>query len=158
MRTKTIELYTFEELSEKAKETARNWWRDGLDFAWGEESLDSIRAFCTEFGAQLTDWNIGPHSPLDYTVKAENQNFRGRKLKEFNRDAMPTGYCLDCDLYQTFYDEFKRTGSAKKAFEEVIEAGFKAWRTDMESQLEDEYIDDCLVANEYEFTKEGERA
>jgi hypothetical protein len=70
---------------------------------------------------------------------------------------MPTGYCLDCDLWMTFFDEFKRTGNAKGAFDAAIDAGFKGWRNDLEGQLEDEYIDDFITANEYEFCEKGRR-
>lgn len=70
---------------------------------------------------------------------------------------MPTGYCLDCALWETFFDEFKRAESAKSAFESAIYAGFAGWRDDMENQLEDEYIDDFLIANEFEFDEDGGR-
>lgn len=150
MKTKIIELYTFDELDEDAKERARAWWREGMEFAWSDESRASIKAFCDTFG-------ITPYNPLDYSIPITNDNFRGRRLRDFDRDAMPTGYCLDCDLWQTFYDEFKRTGSAKLGFEAGLEAGFKAWRDDMEAQLTDEYVDDTLRANEYTFTKDGTR-
>jgi hypothetical protein len=69
---------------------------------------------------------------------------------------MPTGYCLDCDLWMTFYDEFKATSSAKKAFDKALWAGFIGWRNDMESQLEDDYIDEHMMMNEYEFTEDGD--
>jgi len=78
------------------------------------------------------------------------------KLKSIDRDSMPTGYCLDCALWFTFFDEFKRTGSAKKAFDDAIYAGFKAWRDDMEYQLSDESIDESMTINEYEFYENGE--
>ena len=32
MKTKTIEIFTFDELSDKAKEKAREWWRNGFEF------------------------------------------------------------------------------------------------------------------------------
>ena len=158
-RSKT-EVFTFSELSDSAKENAREWWREvsAGDYAWSTESLDSIEKFCEEFGVKLTDYSVGPYSSPEYKTNADNSHFRGRKLREFSRDAMPTGYCLDCDLYQTFCDEFKRTGDAKGAFDKALYAGFIAWRDDMESQESDEYIDDCLIANEYEFDSEGHRA
>lgn len=50
MRTETIELYTFEELSEEAKEAAREWYRDGgLDYKW----WDSVYDCAKEVGAAL---------------------------------------------------------------------------------------------------------
>jgi hypothetical protein len=155
MRTETIEVFKFEELSDSAKETARNWYRQDLDFAWSDENLDSIKAFCDHFGIHLKNWEVSPYSSPSYSVELANSNFRGLKLKDFNRDNMPTGYCLDCDLWMTFYDQFKATGCAKTAFDAALWAGFIGWRNDMESQLSDESIDDNLIINEYEFLECG---
>ena len=157
MRTIETKVYTFTELSDEAKEKAREWAR-GLDlYGWSDESLDSIKSFCRHFGINLVDWSIGPWSPIDYRTDADNSSFRGVKLSSIKRDNMPTGYCLDCDLWTTFYDEFKRTGAALCAFNSALDAGFKAWRDDWESAYADEQVDDMLTANDYEFTEEGER-
>jgi hypothetical protein len=158
MHTETITIYKFDELptdaaKEKARERGRQWMSE--DPAWCDESRQSIQAFCEHFGAKLTDWSIGAYSRIDYTTNAENKHFRGVKLRDIDRDAMPTGYCLDCTLWQSMHDEFKRTGDAKAAFDAAIEAAFKEWRNDLEAQLEDEYIDDFLTINEYDFTEDG---
>jgi hypothetical protein len=156
MRTETRTIYTFSELpTERAKERARDWWRSNLDFSWGDESLESIKTFCAHFGVTLEEWSAGPHAPYSFKTNAENKHFRGRKLKDFNRDNMPTGYCLDCDLWMTFYDDFKRTGNALEAFDAALHAGFKSWRADMEYQMEDEHIDEVLGINGYEFDEDG---
>ena len=160
MRQETIirTLYRFEELNEDAKEKAREWFRTDFDFSWSDESLESIKTFCAAFDVTLRDWSVGPYQHNFYKTNATPENFRGRKLRDFNRDHMPTGYCLDCDLWQTFYDEFKKTGDAKHAFEKALNAGFKAWRDDMEYQLSDEAIDETIIMNEYEFTENGKIA
>lgn len=156
MRTEQRTVYTFAELpTEAAKEYARNKWRETIDFTWGDESLDSIKTFCARFGVALKNWSIGPYSPLDFDTDAEQRHFRGLRLRDFERDTMPTGYCLDCSLWLTFYDSFKATGDAKAAFDSALWEGFKDWRADMESQLEDEYVDDALIINEYEFDENG---
>ena len=156
MRTETIAIYKFDELpDEAARETARQWWRGISDYLWMEESRESIDAFCSEFGVYLTSWSVGAFAPFEYATNAKNEHFRGRRLREFKRDHMPTGYCLDCSLWVTFYDEFKRTGDAKGAFDAALWEGFKDWRNDLEWQLSDEYIDEHLTANEYEFDEDG---
>ena len=158
MRTIEKTIYKFHELDERAKERARNWWR-GCDItAWDDESLHSIKTFVEHFNASLTDWRVGAYSPVEWKTDAEQRNFRGVKLRDFKRDHMPTGYCLDCDLWMTFYDEFKRTGNAKQAFEDALWAGFYAWRKDMEWQDSDECIDETIEANEYEFYEDGSPA
>ena len=156
MRTETIAIYSFDELSDKAKDKARSKYRENCEFFWCDEAKDSINAFCEHFGVKLTQWNVGPYSTPDYSAEYFNSHFRGLKLKDFQRDHMPTGYCLDCDLWMTFYDEFKATGSAKKAFDKALWVGFIGWRNEMESQLEDDYIDEHLMINEYEFTEDGD--
>jgi hypothetical protein len=157
VRIKQTEVFQFGELSDGAKEKARDWWRGlGVDFAWSVESRDSIKTFCAEFGVNLKNYSVSPYACPEYTTSADNSNFRGRKLRK--RDAMPTGYCLDCELWQSFHDEFKRTGDAKGAFEHALWRGFIAWRDDMENQMSNEYIDDMLIVNEYEFDSEGDRA
>jgi len=156
MKTIELNIYTFEELSDKAKDQARAWYRENVDLhAWNGESLDSIHAFCNHFGVRLTNYSIGVHSPYSYDVDYPNSIFRGLKLKDVGRNAMPTGYYLDCTLWFTFYDTFKATGCAAKAFEAALDQAFKDWRADLESQLENEYVDENLIANGYEFTENG---
>lgn len=157
MRQETINLYTFDELSEEAKAVALEHWRwNNAEDHWGAESLASIRAFCDEFGVELTGWSIGAYSPVNYSTDAKSEHFRGRKLREFSRDHMPTGYCLDYALWATFWDVFKKTGDAKAAFEAGLYSGFHEWRDDIEAQLSDEYLSEHLSANCYEFTEAGE--
>jgi hypothetical protein len=151
MRTVTRTIYKFDELSDDAKEKARDWARSTFDYAWETESDQSIRAFCDHFGARIR------YSVEEYWFEAQvnSRNFRGMKLKEFNREHMPTGYCMDCALWQTFYDEFKRTTDAHAAFNAAIYAALKEWRDDREYQRSDEYIDKTITINEYEFTEDG---
>lgn len=160
MRTIEMALFQYDELSEDAQEKAREWFERCTQggFAWAAESIDSIEKFCDEFGVSLMGWACNPYESPRYKTNAENYHFRGRKLREFKRDTMPTGYCLDCALYEKFFDEFKRTGDAKHAFDTALWAGFIEWRDDMESQLTREYIEDAIRANEYEFTADGARA
>ena len=156
MHTVTKTLYKYDELpTDEAKERARDWLRQDMDYAWSDEARQSIEAFCEHFGVNLIDWSVGPYSPIDYNTNAENEHFRGRKLRDFDRDYMPTGYCLDCDLWNTFYDRLKDTGDAKAAFDDALYAGFKSWRDDMEWQLSDKAIEESLIANEYEFDEDG---
>lgn len=156
MRTVTLTVYLFSELSDTAKERARQWWRECIDFD-GSDELHSIQAFCKHFGVRLVSWSVGACSPIDYRHDASNKNFRGLKLKDFTPDHMPTGYYLDYDLWQTFHTAFKNTGDAKQAFDDALDAGFRGWRADMEFQLSDECVDETLAINEYEFDENGRR-
>ena len=155
MRTATVQIYKFNELSDEAKENAREWYKTNLDYPWFDESLNSIKAFCDHFGVSVKDWSIGAFCPSYLTTDATNSNFRGVKLKSIDREQMPTGFCLDCDLWFTFYDEFKRTGDALYAFNQAIDAAVDSIVKDAEYQYSDESVDEMLTINEYEFTEDG---
>lgn len=155
MRQQTIALYTFDELSDDAKEVAREWYRQDLQYPWFDESMNSIKVFCDEFGVSIKDYSIGAFSHSYIETDVENSNFRGLKLKRVKRDNMPTGYCIDCELWETFYDDFKRTGNALHAFNEAIDAAVSEIVRDIEYQYSDEAIDEMLTINEYEFTENG---
>lgn len=156
MRTVSVSVYKFEELSESAKAYAIEKEREIYEYPWSDNWKQSIEAFCGHFGIVLKNWGVGPWNPTYYKLSDyDNSNFRGLKLSQFNRDHMPTGYYGDCTLWQTFYDEFKRTTDAKHAFEKAVRAGFYTWRADWEDSLEDEQISEFLTLNEYEFTEDG---
>lgn len=159
MRTITTNIYTFDELSENAKESARQWYREQrLEYFWSDEAFDSLRAFCNQFNVKLKDYSIGTwcHSYVD--TDATNQHFRGLKLKSVKREQSPTGYCADSILWYTFYDTFKASGNALYAFNEAIDAWVRDTVNEMEYQESDEFIDEHLTINEFEFTESGKLA
>lgn len=156
MRIQTVELYKFDELSDDAKETAREWYINaGIEYFWWDDAFASVKAFCDHFGVSIKDYSVGAYSPSYIKTDAENANFRGIKLRSIDRDYMPTGYCLDCSLWFEFYDTFKRTGDALYAFNQAIDAAVSEIVRDMEYQYSDEAIDEWLTINEYEFTADG---
>ena len=157
MKTITIKVYSFDELSDSAKEKARSVYRsDGHYYAWGDENIYSLKAFCDYFSVVLTDYSIGTSSYSWVKTNATNQNFRGLKLKTIDRDYMPTGYSMDCSLWMTFYDVFKLTGNALQAFNDAIDQFIKDTVSDMEFQESDEYIDEMMSMNEFEFNQDGD--
>lgn len=55
MTTKTINLYTFDELSEAAKEKARNWWREAScgDSYWSESVEEDAKSIGKLMGFEI---------------------------------------------------------------------------------------------------------
>ena len=154
MRVIEQTIYQFDELSDKAKETARGYFRD-LDYAWSSEAKQSIETFCSAFDVSLLSFCVEAYSPFNYKTDASNANFRGKKLSQFNRDYMVNGYCWDNELWMTFYDVFRDTGDAKYAFNAALDECFRAWRKDMEYQTTNEYIDEFIIGSESEFYENG---
>lgn len=159
MRTIELNLYTFDELPDEAKDRARNWWRNTLDYPWFDEAIGSIKAFCDEFGVSVKDYQIGDQGSYIHT-NATNDSFRGFTMKQAEqlKDKDLTGYCFDYSMTNEFYEVFKRSGDAKYAFQQALEQVLIDIRNDIEYQYSDEAVDDCLITNEYEFDQEGNRA
>lgn len=156
METVQVQIFTFSELGEKAQQRAIDSYRSaGHGHFWSDEYIDSLRAFVDHFGIKTADYSISTCSHSYIETNAENRHFRGLKLKHFDRDYMPTGFCADCDLWATFYDTFKSSGSAKLAFDAALDAFIKSWVSDMEDQESDEYIGEHLEANGYTYTADG---
>ena len=154
MRTIETTIYTLDELNDNAKEKARNWYREGFEYPWWTEVRDSLKTFCDGFGVKVLDYEIGGRG-AHISTDADNSHFRGFKLKDFDREAMPTGFCFDCALRYTFADEFKKHGDALGAFKSALHQFLLDVETDIEYQYSDEAIDENIVVNGYEFTQEG---
>lgn len=151
-----VAIFSFDELEDEAKEKARAWYRDGLEYPWFSEAMDSVRAFAKHFGVSLEDWQIGSGSGRDYIkTDASNSNFRGVRLADIDPNNMPTGYSLDADLWGEFYSVFQKTGDAKYAFEQALEAAIVGIQNDIDYQYSDECVDDTLRINDYKFTEDG---
>jgi hypothetical protein len=158
MRVIEKEVFTYEELSDSAKHEARAWWTDqGVEYFWWKDGFDSIKAFCDHFGVKIVNYEVGAFSYSWMKTNADNSHFRGKRLKDFNPDYMPTGYCVDSTLWNSFYKGWKFTGSPLTAFNDAIDEAIQDIRADWEYQYCDEAVEEMLIINEYEFTEDGKR-
>lgn len=148
-------VYTFDELNDKAKERAREWWMSVQDFPWFADYLASLRAFCDKFNIRITDYCLSDDHHASVSTDAMPSHFRGLKLKQIDPTEMLTGFCADCSLMIEFHHVFKQTGNALYAFEQAIEQFLIDLRKDIQSTYENEYIDEMLSINGYTFTENG---
>lgn len=155
MRTMTVNVYKFDELTEEAQERAIERFIEGADYPWWNDSLKSVQEFCDYFGVLKLDYSIGPNQHSYISADYNNNHFRGLKLKDIDYDYMPTGYCLDCTLWQTFHKVWKNTGSALKAFEAALDAACDDIVKDWEYCTSSDYAKEMLEINEYEFDEFG---
>lgn len=154
MQVVELQIFNFHELDDQAKNKAREWHRCSIEYPWYDEAKDSLKAFCDHFNVTVKDWALGDMRGYVKT-NAEQRHFRGIKLSEQDRDAMPTGLWLDCELFQHFYDEFKRTGDAKAAFDDALHNFVKAVANDVEYFYSNESVDEHIETNMWTFTEEG---
>lgn len=167
-----VNVYQYAELSEKAKEKARDWYRSGDEYHWADDELASLKAFAEHFGAKLAkyeiDWGNGTYSSASFDVPetemepaeleklfSELGTFDPVTLKG-NGDCVLTGYCGD----ENAIDGARMAWSkGERDLEKILQAGFRTWlkaaQADYEYQLSDEATEESIIANEYEFTADG---
>lgn len=100
MRTETITIYSYPELSEEAKATAYKAWEP--DYAFEADNRRTLEAFCTAFGIEVTEYvyNSYCHS-FRWRAKNENEYIR-HCLSLFE----PTGFYLDDMILYTQSQEY----------------------------------------------------
>ena len=126
MRTIQVKVLTFNELSDAAKEVARDWWRTAERSypAWLDEHHDSMKA-------------------------ALKHRSDANALKD-SAEGNWTGYTAD----GVFADNWDGTGDVPA--ECVIRSWYAdAFESELESRMSVEYVDDAILANDYEFYESG---
>lgn len=170
MRTYEATAYSFNELGDKAKQSAKDSFFECHGYSWADEAFASLKAFAKEFDARITDysidyWNTSPsYADFDAPEMERSQiEARIKMLGAFDPvtfrglgDCKLTGYCADEDvldgLRKAFYE-----GEAD--LNELLQEGFWTWlkaaQTDCEYQASDEAFSDLCEANGYEFDEDG---
>lgn len=190
---KIITTYKFEELSDKAKEKAREWWREaGYDFGdgWWDDVYDDAKKILGYLGFENIDpsfsgfYSQGDGASFTATWNASYVEFG--KAVEYAPDSSEIKDVASviedlahrnpeaaCKLYRNDHRySHARTVSYDLAedFSEVDDEAFIGACRDVmywlygqlekthDWMLSNEYIDDALTANEYEFTIDGSRS
>lgn len=142
---KTINIYSFDELSKEAKQSAIEYQRQRQDFFWADESVESLEAFAELIGLDIPSWEIDWLNPRLSNIQYDDTHLK----KDLNipMDTELTGYCLDYTLFR----EWNYTKSVKETLEKFL------WIccADYEEQLTDDSIGDYLMSNSYQFLEDG---
>jgi hypothetical protein len=205
-------VYTFEELSDKAKQKARQWWMQaGGNEWWWTNVLEDAERMASLLGIQIEkqSWKAGGlHSclPIIYFSLDENSCvFKGvyriapdayEKIDAacggadqtllhlaghltamqtmavlkygttWEADIVPISRerALSCDTRLLDFDGTLDDQTYRQADHDfgVVFSDLCQWikgnlRVEQEWVESDEYIDDCLIANEYEFDEDGSK-
>jgi len=153
MITKTIELYTYDELTPEAQANARAWYADGLEYPWWGEAKKSLDTFLSEFGARVTKYDISPWCSSYIDTDIDDQY--DAEHVDHDNDYMPTGFCFDADLWGT-YNEYKAKGfDVAYCVDQAVAQWLHAVKDDMEGQYSEDSVADNIMANDYTFTVDG---
>ena len=170
----TKKIVFFSELSEEAKEKAREWYREGEDFPMlGSDLTNVIKEKLEEKGFEVIgkyndkgsltgseDLKIlyslahcqGDGVSFEGTLQRDGVTYEvtqsGRYVHEFTLDVTAT----NAEGEEVEVAE-KALEDMRKACKETERAGYDT----IEYEQSAEYIDETIEANEYTFTLEGER-
>lgn len=209
MRTIETTVYQFDELTEGAKEKAREWWRglafsDSCDWEHVYEDADQCAAilgieidrrnYRTIGGKSGSEpaiyfsgfWSQGDgasfdgryryvkgavkaireHAPEDKDLHAIADQLQAIQKRHFYRlysriSADSRGHWLTVeteDRENQYKDLRGDDDSIKELMRDFANWIYKQLAREYEYQTADEQVDDCIIANEYEFTEDGERA
>lgn len=181
MRTETIvrTLYHFDELTEKAKDKARDWYRNGaLDYAWWDCTYEDA----ARVGLEITGFDLDRRKGVEGTLTMSLVESCKAILAEHGES------CATHKLASDFLTAFNRLDNEKdeairamtdeeidneketdiiEHFEVEVEALTEEYvyalreeyasilQREYEYLLSDECVDETIQANEYEFTEDG---
>lgn len=155
MKEIKINIYTFDELDKKAKEKARQWFRES---SYGDEWWDSIYEDAATIGLNITSFDldrnrhamgrllsnteiVAANIVKKHGDKTETHILAASFLKEFNKEK-------DEENREQMSEEFERS---------LLEEYAVILQRESEYLASDEAVDESIIANEYTFTKDGKR-
>jgi hypothetical protein len=145
MRTETIKIYSFDELSDKAKKNALKYQRYNQDYFWGYEAIKSAEAFAKLIGLKIIGYQIDWLNPHESYFKYDETNIN--KDMHIHIETELTGFYTDYAILRAW----NQTKSINQTFDKLL------WEccADYEEQLTDDSIEDYLINNCYEFLEDG---
>lgn len=175
MRTVEMKVYSFRELSPKAKERARIREQELHGYPFESEAVASIEALVKHFGCQIEDSSYdffgGTYEYMNFSSNREEPLTEGEiraKLEELGSydkhtlcgfgDCKLTGYCADEDAIDGFRIALLRDGKTAIGF--LLNAAFRSWlkacQHDCAASYHDNNLAETFDANGIEFTADGE--
>lgn len=186
-RTITTTVFTFNELTDAAKETARDWYRTGQDIDL-DGALDMVKGMLSQLGwdVDTVEYSLGysqsDHAGVVGTWRKADVNVTddwGTNDTFANLKAAVYEMGQSCDylttrstgnygprLHEVSHIDADDTDTdvtatehdnVNGAFLRIGRVIYEALRADYEWSTADEQVDDSILANEYTFTAEGKR-
>ena len=72
MKIREIETYTFDELSNDAKDKAVEWWLSYSDYPPNEDNREVLTKFCDIFPVTVKNWKYGDRNDINYTIQLDD--------------------------------------------------------------------------------------
>ena len=156
MKQITINAYSFNELSDKAKDKARDYYYQNIGYYWGDEHLEGVKRFLELFNIRLVNWAYDEYR-CDFMTDINDCKFQGFSKKRVNAliKSFNVSYCADETLVMAFNESYSEHGSIKLAIEEALRQSEIDLKNDIAHHYTDESMADFFEANDYFFTQGG---
>jgi len=172
--TTTKTLYQFDELTDKAKEQARDWYRDGaLDYDW----WDFVYMDASTIGLTIEGFDLDRHRHVDGHLDVSGLESCHRIMKEHGQSCdtyrLAAEYLPQFETLAKKIDDMKANEESedseldvgdeietleKEYVYQLREAYASMLQSEEEYQLSNESVDESIRCNEYEFTEDGHKA
>ena len=153
MRTETVTIYSYSELSEEAKERAYKEWTP--DYAFDSDNRRTLDAFCDAFGIEVTGYEYDAYR-YEYRWSAGKEEEGEERIRRGISLFEPTGFYLD----DVILGPAKQPTDGKvfgDIIEECLTAFFSACCQDVEYTESQDYFADYAENNNLEFYENGIR-
>lgn len=168
MKTKTINVYQYKELSESAKEKARQWYCEGFDgqFEW-DCTKDDAKTIGLKLDGMERDYMRGSfltsaRECAESILKEHGESCKTYKTAEsFLKERDKTVDDAERDENGELVSEYDLDQKLDEIEEEFLKSILEDYRImyekDIEYQQSEEAIAESMEANEYEFDENGKR-
>lgn len=171
MRIIETKAYLFDELTDKAKEKARDWYREGaLDYEWWDCTYEDaknvgmeIQEFDLDRGAYVKARFMASAEETAHKIETEHgetcETFKDAKnyLKERDELVNSAPRTSDGEL-ENEYELDQKLDDLDVEFLKTLQEDYRILlQHEMEYLLSDESVDETIRINEYEFTEGGKR-
>lgn len=156
MKQITINAYSFNELSDKAKQKARHFYYENINYSWGDEHIESVKRFLELFNIRLVNWAYDEYHAY-FETNINDCKFQGFSKKRVNAliKSFNVFYWADETLVAAFNKSYSEHGSIRLAIQEVLRQSSLDLRNDIAYHYTDESMADYFEANECLFTQDG---
>lgn len=148
-RTVETKIYSFEELSEEAQEKAIEKFNDcGVDYDWWDDTYRDAK----QCGIKINGFDLDRNSRINISLEKSATEVAKALKSDWGEDTEL------CKLANSFLrmPPNKRNLSEDNFVEQLGEIYLSMLTQGYEFRQSDEYISEFIIANEYEFTKNGD--
>lgn len=163
-------VYKFEELSDRAKERARDWYRQGaLDYEW----WDSVYEDAKRIGLKITGFDVSRGADAEGKFEDTAVDVANAILKEHGKETETykdaRDFLKDWEKKEKAYydadednEDFEGSEEGEELEKEFLNTLLQDYAQILQKEEEylmsNEVVDESIIANEYEFSEDGRRA